>query len=161
MERTPNYELLKDAYAVLAGIPESQIQLDTVITKLGTGKHKQCGTIACGIGWLSLHPSFKKLLRPEISQSTCIFWKPVGGGNYRTLLIGNAAAAVFGVSYADGLALFNDSRAITDQPVVAMLKMRLNRKPTQKEVLLGRIEWFLRQHGQWKGLNIDKESINA
>lgn len=56
---TPNYNLLKDAYAVIDGIPAEAIDLDS--WRLRTGESLGCDTIACAAGWLALHPEFKAL----------------------------------------------------------------------------------------------------
>lgn len=60
----PNYELLREAYAIIGGIPMRKIHLRKLITEGGLNrpvKELKCGTIACGAGWLALHPMFTKL----------------------------------------------------------------------------------------------------
>ena len=45
----------KDAYAILAGIPQKRFSLEIISNKPQLG----CGTLACGIGWLLHHPTFR------------------------------------------------------------------------------------------------------
>ncbi|PLC44505.1 hypothetical protein C0Q88_07445 [Ralstonia pickettii] len=52
----PNFELLKDAYAIIDGIPGRVIDLDMWTAE--TGDSQFCGTIACAAGWLARHPKF-------------------------------------------------------------------------------------------------------
>lgn len=56
-----NLELLKDAYAIIDGIPDKFFNLNTWVEdacELGGGG---CGTIACAGGWLAMHPKFNEL----------------------------------------------------------------------------------------------------
>lgn len=53
----PNFELLRDAFAILDGIPDSAIDLWTWRQK---GHEAACGTIACAAGWLAMHPSMNE-----------------------------------------------------------------------------------------------------
>lgn len=53
-----NKENLVLAHQILDGIPESVIRLDAWCTR--RGESKACGTIACGGGWLALHPKFNR-----------------------------------------------------------------------------------------------------
>lgn len=56
----PKNAELEEAYAILAGIPDANFNLTTVIkgTTLGPNGGVTCGTIACGIGFLMLHPRY-------------------------------------------------------------------------------------------------------
>lgn len=59
METGPDYELLKDAYAIIDGIPENAISLEKLQSTRGeTLGH---GTICSPAGWLALHPRFNEL----------------------------------------------------------------------------------------------------
>lgn len=59
METNPNYELLKQAYAIIDGIPETAIAFGSPRTKEGTSLAE--GTVCSPEGWLALHPTFKEL----------------------------------------------------------------------------------------------------
>lgn len=55
------------AYEILSGIPEDNILLSAYVTE-GDGT-PTCGTIACGAGWLAMHPAFQAMgLRLEASR---------------------------------------------------------------------------------------------
>ncbi|NTX18022.1 hypothetical protein [Burkholderia cepacia] len=55
----PNFELLRDAFAILDGIPEHVFNLDAWTVQ--QGESLSCGTIACAGGWLARHPKFAEL----------------------------------------------------------------------------------------------------
>ncbi|HEX2530848.1 MAG TPA: hypothetical protein VHK70_05200 [Burkholderiaceae bacterium] len=59
MKTGPDYELLKDAYAIIDGIPETAIALDKLQTT--RGESLEHGTICSPAGWLAQHPKFMKL----------------------------------------------------------------------------------------------------
>lgn len=59
-KRVPNMELLKDAYAILGGIPDSVLNLNTIRSNQPTPEVPECGSICCGMGWLAQHPDFNK-----------------------------------------------------------------------------------------------------
>lgn len=51
---TETYPLLREAYAVIDGIPEEQFRLFC----WSNGKQPSCGMIGCGGGWLASYPPF-------------------------------------------------------------------------------------------------------
>lgn len=55
----PNFELLKDAYQIIDGIPEVAFALERIFLK--KGESLKSGTIACAAGWLSTHPQFRAM----------------------------------------------------------------------------------------------------
>lgn len=56
METGTNFELLKDAYAIIDGIPESAIAFGPLCAARGEALDK--GTICSPAGWLAQHPTF-------------------------------------------------------------------------------------------------------
>lgn len=64
---SPDFELLKDAYAIIDGIPDQAFDLGEVL-HMRISKDMSCGTIACAAGWLSLHPTFAAHLKPRAYQ---------------------------------------------------------------------------------------------
>jgi hypothetical protein len=62
MNRVPNFELLKYAYAVIDGIPENRFNLSVIAQnnaiRVQNNPH-HCGTIGCALGWLAMHPDFQ------------------------------------------------------------------------------------------------------
>lgn len=130
---TPNYELLKDAYAILGGIPDKAINLDYIRQK--QGRTLSCGTISCGIGWLASHPTFKKMglniQRPKRGMAYAdITWRGKKV-NYDT-----AAANIFGISKREANDLFTSSNYYGGTKV------------NHKHELLNRIMHLLEAKGQ-------------
>ena len=125
MTRTPNYELLREAYAILGGIPTRAINLDLVVTK--ESGNLSCGTIACGIGWLAHHPKFQYL---------GLEYKKHNGLHYKGRFIGysDAGSRVFGISYHEANALFRPAPS--------------GKNVHHKNMLLNRIKKFLIAKGQ-------------
>jgi hypothetical protein len=59
MENGPDFELLKDAYAIVDGIPETAIDLDKLCSARGASLVH--GTVCSVAGWLAQHPTFTAL----------------------------------------------------------------------------------------------------
>lgn len=59
MTTTPDYELLKEAYAIIDGIPEAAIASGSPCSKIGATLLE--GTVCSPEGWLALHPTFNEL----------------------------------------------------------------------------------------------------
>lgn len=60
-----NRDLLEYAYAIIDGIPDERIDLETYSSN-GINWHENCnphhcGTIGCPLGWLGMHPYFQAL----------------------------------------------------------------------------------------------------
>lgn len=87
-----NESLFKDAIAIIDGIPEARLKLESWQSQDGIVENTEkitCNTIACAGGWLALHPTFQAMgLFP--SSSTGMPVLEVNGG-YR--LIGSKALA--------------------------------------------------------------------
>lgn len=49
-------ELLKTAYAIIDGIPAKRLDLNLIAN---SNDPSQCGTIACVMGFLGMHPTFQ------------------------------------------------------------------------------------------------------
>jgi hypothetical protein len=65
MSTRPNFERLRDAFAILDGLPEEAIKLWTWREK---GRKPECGTIACAAGWLAMHPAMNALGLTTLNQ---------------------------------------------------------------------------------------------
>lgn len=59
MSTTPDYELLKDAHAIIDGIPDKAVSFGVPCAIRGPGLDD--GTVCSPEGWLSLHPTFNAL----------------------------------------------------------------------------------------------------
>lgn len=60
------FDLLRTLHAFIMDMPEAQFNLNSVVDKegdpklLANGRYKECGAIACGMGWAGLLPAFQK-----------------------------------------------------------------------------------------------------
>lgn len=124
---TPNFELLKDAYAIIDGLPDENVNLNSWRR---TDCGATCGTIACAAGWLSLHPQFEALgLRYDKGRENIVLDQSVHYG-------WAALAQVFSLTNSDAQHLF---RGAYLEPV-----------RTHREIFLERVRTFLSDHGQLK-----------
>jgi hypothetical protein len=100
-----NIELLKDACAIIGGIPEEVFELGSILRE-----HKSdagCSTIACAAGWLSLHPTFAAELKPKVvvaDGGLRVEWFDPNGHPFRDF--GTAMSALFDLSYWQAWDLF-------------------------------------------------------
>jgi hypothetical protein len=127
---TPNFELLKDAYEIVDGIPAENFYLNQWRMR---DEGLSCGTIACAAGWLTLHPKFQALgleYGKTANDSTQI--------KYRGVIHMSALAQFFGISVSDAEGIFGVVSSF--QPV-----------RSHKALFLRRLYNFLREHGQLKG----------
>lgn len=94
-----NKELVADAYEVLSGIPEEFIYLNRFVSSGGFNRAKKtprCGTLACGLGWLAMHPAWRRRglrLESDLGEWFPSYKKP---GSMLRYTYGNAADALFG-----------------------------------------------------------------
>jgi hypothetical protein len=126
---TPNFELLKDAYEIVDGIPAENFFLNQWRMR---DEGPSCGTIACAAGWLTLHPKFQALgleYGKTANDSTQI--------KYRGVIHMSALAQFFGISNTDANGIFGV--AATFEPGRA-----------HKAIFLRRLYNFLHLHGQLK-----------
>ena len=108
MTEAVHIERLRTLYAMIAGIPEERIELETWRSravkpndpdwsKEVTNKDllsQDCGTLACAVGWACAHPEFQK---------QCLGWDG-GSPIYRRRFGWEAVESFFGIHY--GLAKF-------------------------------------------------------
>ena len=138
MDTALNFELLKDAYAVIDGIPELAIDLDQLVSVRGeTLEH---GTVCSPAGWLAQHPQFNTL------------GLTLSDDDSRLLLAGepqidespaSVMAKVFGLQLADADHLFSSRETYTLGDDSGL---------SDKRLWLREVRDFLKQHGQ-----LDKE----
>jgi hypothetical protein len=104
-------ELFKDAIAIISGIPDKHVRLDSWQDRTGrkgplkplriieNSDEIKCNTLACAAGWLSLHPAMQALgLHPDRESGG----EPVFGfhdGYY-------ALADFFGITRNEAIELF-------------------------------------------------------
>ena len=118
----PNYELLKEAYAIIDGIPADRFNLSQFSNE--HNNPHDCNTIACAAGWLGMHPKFKAL-GMATDKKGCL----TGTGWYWQAVIGR----VFDISDSQANYLFG-----------ARPNLIVNMNLTDKEVWLRRVREFLK-----------------
>lgn len=123
----PNYTIMREAYAIIGGIPEHAFDLSSVVSR--TGESLECGTIACAAGWLAMHPTFKA--RGIRLVKECVEYKNVRCYTAYT----EAMAAVFKIDGAEADYLFGSR---TEPPGWG----------TDKEVWLKRMYKFLDENDE-------------
>jgi hypothetical protein len=109
METNPNYELLKQAYAIIDGIPETAIALGSIRTKEGATLAE--GTVCSPEGWLALHPTFNEHgLTMSADGKELRFNGEADSGSHAAFLM----AKVFGLRPEKSEQLFGDRQLFTD-----------------------------------------------
>ncbi|HZW13409.1 MAG TPA: hypothetical protein VFF81_09495 [Noviherbaspirillum sp.] len=134
MDTGPDYELLKDAYAIIDGLPETAIDLDKLVTARGEALDQ--GTVCSPAAWLAQHPAFKALglgLADDDSQ-LALNGQPTG-----TDSVPQVMARVFALRQVDADRLFADRRTYTLGDDSGL---------SDKRLWLHEVRDFLREHGQ-------------
>ncbi|GAC1605787.1 MAG: hypothetical protein NVS3B3_04320 [Aquirhabdus sp.] len=134
---TPNFELLKDAYAIIDGIPEKQFDLETFVKK-GSNK-PTCCTIACALGYLAMHPQFNAL-GLTISEDAVLMLN-----GRLSFFYEDVASMIFNISSNDArnLFIFAGGSALEPKDI---------HNVSDKQNWKLRVKAFLQSHGQWRGL---------
>ncbi len=128
-----NLELLKDAYAIIEGMPDERIDLDfwqdnkdvgklMLRGAISRAKQIDCGTIACAAGWLSLHPDMNA--RGLVSE----FGVPEFRGDWQY----EGLAKFFDISLTDAGNLFKSRSSFEKRYVVT-------KKMTDRQLWLWRV----------------------
>ncbi|HYD62006.1 MAG TPA: hypothetical protein VEC35_16695 [Noviherbaspirillum sp.] len=134
MDTATDFELLKDAYAIVDGIPETAIDLDRLVTARGeTLAH---GTVCSPAGWLAQHPKFVELglaLAEDDSRLLLRGDPPVDESPAAVM------AKVFGLSLGEAAHLFADRNTYTLGDDSGL---------SDKRLWLREVRDFLKQHGQ-------------
>ena len=134
MDTAPNFELIKDAYAIIDGIPETAIDLDRLVSR--RGETLQHGTICSPAGWLAQHPKFIELGLALADDDSRL----VLDGDQETIARpADVLAQVFGLSPMDADHLFSDRNTFTLGDDSGL---------SDKRLWLREVRDFLKQHGQ-------------
>lgn len=149
---TPNFRRLTLAYNVLKDIPRNKVRLNTVVdydhtAKNGASTNPECGTLACGIGWLSLNKSFRRMgLRfdPIVDELTL-----VKDGEAQEIDYGSAAEEIFNIDVETAEYLFTtkDSYGVS-RPMVDYKGSRRREMVSDKSELLARFETVFKHYGK-------------
>lgn len=139
---TPNYTLLGDAYAIIGGIPDEKFNLNT-ITMRKPKATLGCGTIGCAMGWLGLHPDFKRKLNMT-GPSGEHRWK-VNGKEVR--YYAEAAAELFSITVKEATNLFGYAGGSNYDNAIRRERKKRGFSTTHKDLWLGRVRMFLDEKG--------------
>lgn len=130
----PNYELMREAFTIIGGIPEEAIKLEKVVT--AKGESLDCGTIACAAGWLAMHPKFQALglgLAPRDERYHP--WQVTYKGEFQSDMSSGAIRKILGLQRHEASRLFDTRYEKMDGR-------------SDKAVWLERMYRFLEEHGQ-------------
>lgn len=103
METGINYDLLKDAYAIIDGIPENAIAFGPLLSARGDSLDR--GTICSPAGWLAQHPKFNALGLTLAGDGGCLLLDGEADEGASTAEI---MARVFAMPEPDADRLFGD-----------------------------------------------------
>lgn len=134
MKTRPDYELLKDAYAIIDGIPETAIALGELQTARGESLER--GTICSPAGWLALHPRFTALGLALADDGAHLRW---AGEAVQHGAEAQVMAQLFGVEQAEAEHLFGnrETYSLGDDSGLS-----------DKRLWLREMREFLQRHGQ-------------
>lgn len=128
-----SYPLLRDAYAVIDGIPEERFNLNAWRVT------RECGTVACAAGWLMQHPDM---------QAKGLYMDSYGSPTFKGLLDYTALEAFFGLRAGVGYALFCPRHTGFYCGLNGMVKLDdyadPDAYPSDKQLFLARVREFLR-----------------
>jgi hypothetical protein len=125
----PNFKLLRFGAAIIDGIPAERVDLSDTRQR-GKSPHN-CKTLACGIGWMGMHPTFNKVgLAFEPGSMGDLTWKGEHMG-YTA-----AAANTFNITWEQARSLFAPRG---DSPYDTCIPERC----TDKEAFRQRVQHFL------------------
>lgn len=134
MKTSPDFELLKDAYAIIDGIPETAIALDSL--QSARGESLTHGTICSPAGWIAQHPTFTALglSLSDDGNRLCFEDESVESGAEAQIL-----ARIFGLQQPEAEHLFGnrETYSLGDDSGLS-----------DKRLWLREVRDFLKRHGQ-------------
>lgn len=133
MAATPDYELLKDAFAIIGGIPPEAVTLDWTRNKDGAALDN--GTVYHPALWLSLHPAFQErgLTVSEKGKQLLYHGEAAPDGKYSEVL-----AQLFGLPVVEVVNLFVERGAHMGE------EQKIHH--TDKDIWLDRVRHYLTTH---------------
>jgi hypothetical protein len=131
----PKYALLREAYAIVGGIPEHAFWMNSILERKGVSL--SCGTVACALGWLGMHPKFQAKTGLATVSRTSLNSGGSTTFKNKPMWYDVAAADVFGITMNEAAQLFGVAK-----------HDELKRWGTHKEVFLARVRNFLGTRGQ-------------
>ncbi|MCY1299881.1 hypothetical protein D9M69_493940 [compost metagenome] len=132
-----NFERLREAYAIIDGIPDKAFDLDDVITK--SDGDLQCGTIACAAGWLMIHPKFAAELETELKVDSDPWYSQMRSAKHADFY--DAMQHLFNMNLAEVRSIFS-SRTPSELGVPHAKRL------SHKKLWQARVRKFLVNNGQ-------------
>jgi hypothetical protein len=148
MADTPDYELLKDAFAIIGGIPPDAVTLDWTKSKDGEALDK--GALYHPARWLSLHPAFQKRgLTASENGKQLLYPGAAASGRSNSEVL----AQLFGIPVSDAINLFVERGAHMGEG------QKIHH--TDKDIWLDRVRHYLTTHGALKQATRAEEAVTA
>lgn len=149
----PNFDLLREAAAIIDGIPRKHFDLREILSSpelddfdrrplTDAPKHAACGAIGCAMGWLALHPKFNAI-GLTVSAKEASYGSVLWCGD--TSDYATAASELFDIAYSEALWLFSP-------PGSSKYDYEIDGKDfadlSSKQLFKHRIRKFFAEHGQ-------------
>ncbi len=137
MSKRIKFELLREACAIIDGIPARHLDLKLVVNEQALARKfdRSCGALGCSIGWITLHPEFQRRFRVSPMDGWSI---SIRGRSHQTYT--DVANVMFGLDYEEARSLFAPRNCSSlDAP---------GSKASDKAMFKNRVRKFFAQHGQ-------------
>lgn len=140
---TPNFRRLQMAYDIFKDIPRKKVHLSQIVAKCDV-ENNHCGTIACGMGWLGLSPSFKRMGLRYNTESDILEYAHKQWADYD-----DAAVDIFDIDQETANYLFDPKEGRrSERPYVEYKGSTRREMISHKSELLRRIETVFQYHGK-------------
>lgn len=140
----PNFRRLQMAYDIFKDIPRNRVNLNQVVRKCDA-ENNHCGTIACGMGWLSLTPSFNRLgVRYDVDYGILVY------KGSKQLDYDDIAERIFNIDSETASYLFDPVESASYAPRLTVEYRGIKRREmmSHKSELLKRIETVFQYYGK-------------
>jgi hypothetical protein len=140
MNTSINWPLLREAIAIIDGIPSKHFDLNHILRNKDTQEvTSTCGTTGCAIGWLTKHPGFVKL---GVSFSyTCGLEIDAADLHRINVRYQDVAEHLFGLHWSQSSMLFSpDGESCYDGEIPG--------HSSSKTLFRNRVRKFFEWHGQ-------------
>lgn len=131
-----SYPLLRDAYAIIDGIPDARFKLSR--WRIGGHSEHDCGTIACAAGWLAMHPDMCAA-GLKASAHGAPKWNGVTGYD--------ALSLFFGIDFDDAVSLFGPRKTIFTPDNEMKFEPNESHCVSDHDLWLARVRNFLKAKG--------------
>jgi hypothetical protein len=144
----PKFDLLRHAAKIISGIPSKRFALDSIsdnaLDQTQANNPNHCGTVACAIGWLAMHPYMQRrgLGLKEAPNAPGFFGVAWKGGMLSSYSY--VGAHVFNITEFEAQALFQPARISERWP-----ELNSNgRRRTDKQIFRARMRELFKAYGE-------------